>query len=169
MNRQLSPYEVFDLYTRHPDVESAVHAFEAQVVNAQQASGSGSIWADIYHAAVQYSDDLDNLITLGYWDKFTTYFGTLAIPPQGMVVTDPVYGSVIVYPAANGTAYFNLTDNQSLITEVQKPAYVSNPNYLELYETLLEKFEGALPSLPTVELGGFFLLVVAVVVLARRL
>src|ERR1041384_7410326 len=115
MNRQLSPYEVFDFYTRHPDVESGVHAFEAQVQNAQQASGSGSIWAEIYNAALQNSNNLDNLITLGYWDKFTSYFGTLVIPPQGMVIQDSVYGSVVVYPAPNGTAYFNLTDNQSLI------------------------------------------------------
>ena len=146
-----------------------MHAFEAQVEQAKQQSGSPSIWSDIYNAAVQNADNLDNLITAGYWAKFTSYFGTLAIPAHGMVVNDSVYGSVIVYPAPNGTAYFDLTDNESLIAEVQKPAYVSDPNYLELYETLLQKFGEALPTLPQVQLGAFVLIAIGIIVFARRL
>jgi hypothetical protein len=147
--RQLSDHEVLDFLSQHSDIASAVQQHEQMFL----VDGHPLKWDQISIAAK--SD--------------TTYAMEVPIPPRGVAVNnDPTYGNVIVFPDASGILHFVATDNRSLVQEIQKPVYASDPDYWQVFEEIAHNFKESLPTLPQIGTGIGAVLLLAILILARK-
>lgn len=152
--RQLSDHEVFDFLAGHSDVAQAVSQHEQMFL----VDGHPYKWDQTL--SHQTLTGIDGVLSLDV---------DVPIPPPGLAVKgDPTYGNVVVFPDALGILHFVATDNTSLVNEIQKPLYVSDPNYWQMFSDLAQKFQESLPTLPQLGVGIGAVLVIAILLLARR-
>jgi hypothetical protein len=149
--RSLSDHEIVDLLNQHPDIDAVVLSHEQMFL----VDGHPYQW--------------DQTLIAAQGD--TTYAVPVPIPPRGLALqNDPTYGNVVIFPDAAGVLHFIATDNTSLVSEIEKPVYASDPDYWQLFEQLAKNFHEALPSIPQIEFGVGALAVslVAVLLLVHR-
>lgn len=117
MIRPLNDYEIQDLIERNPAQRVKVTAHEALFgyygwQNWDQVRG-----------------DVDQ------------YGIPLPIPPRGITVrADAVYGDVVIFPDAHGVLRYSAIENPSLVNEIEKPVYTSDPDYWSLFEDIAKRF-----------------------------
>lgn len=115
-SRQLGDHEVIDFLERNPNVRDVVHLHESLY------GFDGSFrWDQVL--AAESSDP-----------------ALFPIPPRGLAVQDDAYGFVVVFPDASGVLHFNATDNTSLVSEIGKPVYTSDPQFFELYADIANRY-----------------------------
>ena len=147
--RQLSDPEVFDFLTHHQDIADDVRQHEQLFL----VDGHLLTW--------------DQTLVAAQGD--TAYAVPVPVPPRGLSVKDdPTYGNVVVFPDASGILHFVETDNRSLIDEIQKPVYASDPDYWQMFEDIAQRFKESLPTLPQIGVGVGAVLLIAILILARR-
>jgi hypothetical protein len=148
-SRALSDHEVFDFLSQHQDIAAKVQQHEQLFLN----EGHPFTW--------------DQTVIAAQGD--TTYAVAVPIPPRGLSVKDdPSYGDVIVFPDAAGVLHFISTDNRSLVEEIQKPVFESDPDYWELFDEIAKKFKESIPTLPQLEIGAGVVVFFVILVLALK-
>lgn len=124
MNRPLSDYEIQDLLGRYAQLANLVAQHE-------QIFGGPNPMAKWDQILIASQGDADQ------------YGQPVPIPPRGVSFDDVAFGHVIIYPDAAGVLRFISTDNESLVKEIQKPVYASDPDYWQLFETIAQKYKEA--------------------------
>ena len=146
--RQLSDHEILDFLSQHADIARAVQQHEQMFL----VDGHPLQW--------------DQTLIAAQGDTIHTM--PVPIPPRGLSVTDPTYGGVVVFPDAQGVLHFVSTDNSSLVAEIQKPVYYSDPDYWQMFEQIAQQFKESLPTLPQIGIGIGAVLLLAILILARK-
>ncbi len=118
-SRSLSTYEMLDFLNHHDHESDLVREHEA-----------------MFNPVTGYRSWDQVLYSMGY-DEWGL---PLPIPPRGLAVNDEAYGVVVIFPDAKGGLHYSATDNESLIAEIQKPIYSSDPDYWELYESIAKRY-----------------------------
>jgi len=116
--RQLSNPEVSQVLLDHPDMREDVGRFEMMFNDP----GATQTWDQILAA------------------EDPAYAGALPIPPYGKNYDDAYYGKVTVFPDAHGLLHYIVTDNQSLLTEIDRPVYASSPDYWNLFGDIAKSY-----------------------------
>ena len=135
MAQALSTYQIFDLYSRHPDLREAAAEHEDDVLPT---------WNQVYAA---YGDSTTTATTL--WELVASdlrdLFGReLPVPPRGLTVDDETYGRVFVFPDAAGILHFSRSDNEPLAAAIEEPMYREDENYWELFQDIAARYGEAL-------------------------
>lgn len=103
MQRLLTSWEEADFLLRHP------------IEAARVAETKTFMWTVGY----------DQILTPPEWYQFDINIGL--IPPAGDEVIDSTYGRVLIFPAANGTIYFNADVPATVDTTIQQPQVPGQP------------------------------------------